>query len=59
MSQVDLERDPEWYAHDIVCAVADMAERFDREALLAALVIALAPLKIEAVDLKMEIKDAA
>ncbi len=54
----ELDRDPDFFATDILCAVADMAERFSRDDLLKALNGALLPLNIEIVDLS-EYRDAA
>lgn len=54
-----LARDPAFYAQDIHCAIADMAERFPREALIAAVSEALKPLQIEAIDLIGGLKNAA
>lgn len=48
----ELERDPDFWAQDIFCAIADMAERFPRDELLKALSGALTPLNIEVVDIK-------
>lgn len=48
----DLTRDPDFYAQDIICAIADMAQRFPRADLIAALAEACAPCGLEVVDLR-------
>lgn len=48
-AQGEFERDPAFYAQDVICAVRDMAERFPRDELKAALEAALNPLKFEVV----------
>lgn len=46
----DFERDPEFWAQDVICAIRDMADRFPREQLIAALSDATKDLKIEVID---------
>lgn len=49
-TNAELERDPDFYAQDIHCAILDMSEKFTREQLIMALAEVCGPLKIEVID---------
>lgn len=54
----EMGHDPAFYAHDVACAIADMADRFPRKDLIQAIEAALASHNLEVVDLK-EYRNAA
>lgn len=48
----EMGHDPAFYAHDVFCAVADMADKFPRGELIKTLEATLAQYGLEVVDLK-------